>query len=159
MTSKEILQEIESSGKIAADSLERLSEEDAAELVVKVDPEGLGGLAPYLRDAPKLRFTSLMCLTGLDLGEELQVVYHLYSMEHGHKLTVKVCVPKDNPLVPTVSNVWPTAIWHEREAYDLIGVVFDGHEDLRRILLPDDWVGHPLRKDYEFPKEHGGVPV
>ena len=136
-----------------------LSGGDAPGLGIKVAPEALGALAPSLRDDRKLRFNSLMCLSGLDLGEELQVVYHLFSIEHGHRMTVKVNVPKDKPNVPTVSKVWPTAGWHEREAFDLLGVVFDGHGDLRRILLPDDWVGHPLRKDYEFPKEHRGIPV
>lgn len=141
------------------DQMERLCEEDAPELILKVAPEALTDLTPYLRDGEKLRFNSLMCLSGLDLGEELQVVYHLFSIEHRHKMTIKVHVPKEDPKVPTVSKVWPTANWHEREAYDLIGVVFEGHEDLRRILLPDDWAGHPLRKDYEFPKDHRGVPV
>lgn len=159
MTSKEIYQDLEISGKILVDQMERLCEEDAPELILKVAPEALTDLTPYLRDGEKLRFNSLMCLSGLDLGEELQVVYHLFSIEHRHKMTIKVHVPKEDPKVPTVSKVWPTANWHEREAYDLIGVVFEGHEDLRRILLPDDWAGHPLRKDYEFPKDHRGVPV
>lgn len=150
---------MEISGKILVDQMERLCEEDAPELILKVAPEALTDLTPYLRDGEKLRFNSLMCLSGLDLGEELQVVYHLFSIEHRHKMTIKVHVPKEDPKVPTVSKVWPTANWHEREAYDLIGVVFEGHEDLRRILLPDDWAGHPLRKDYEFPKDHRGVPV
>jgi len=70
-----------------------------------------------------------------------------------------VRVPKDNPHVPSVESVWKTANWHEREAYDLIGVVFDGHPDLRRILLPDDWEGHPLRKDYKVPEFYNGMKV
>jgi len=159
MNPKEIFQDLEISGSILVDKMERLSEEDGPELVLKVAPDAMTDLAPYLRDAAKLRFNSLMCLSGLDLGEELQVVYHLFSIEHKHRMTVKVHVPKGEPHVPTVSKVWPTANWHERETFDLMGVVFDGHEDLRRILLPDDWVGHPLRKDYEFPKEHRGVPI
>ncbi len=159
MRSKEIYQDIEISGKILMDQLERLSDEDAPELVIKVAPEAVPGLAKYLRDKPEMKFTSLMCLSGLDMGEELQVVYHLFSLEHGHKMTIKTVVPKSEPKVPTVSKVWPTAGWHEREAYDLIGVVFEGHEDLRRILLPEDWEGHPLQKDYEFPKEFRGIRV
>lgn len=159
MKPKEIFQDIEISGKILIDLLERLSDDEAPELVIKVAAEALPDLAKYLLEKPELRFGSLMSLSGIDLGEELQVVYHLFSLEHRHKMTVKVNVPKDDPKVPTVSKVWPTADWHERETFDLMGVVFDGHEDLRRILLPDDWQGHPLRKDYEFPKEHRGIPI
>lgn len=159
MKPKEIFQDIEISGKILIDQLERLSDDEASELVIKVAPEAISDLAKYLLEKPELRFNSLMSLSAVDLGEELQVVYHLFSLEHRHKMTIKVNVPKDTPKVQTVSKVWPTAGWHEREAYDLLGVVFEGHEDLRRILLPDDWEGHPLRKDYEFPKEHRGIPI
>jgi len=159
MNPKEIYQDLEVSGKILVDQMEVISKEEAPELVLKVAAEAITDLAPYLCNSEKLHFNSLMLLSGLDLGEELQVVYHLFSMNHKHKMTIKVHVPKDDPHVPTVSKVWPTANWHERETYDLIGVEFDGHEDLRRILLPDDWVGHPLRKDYEFPKDYRGIPV
>jgi NADH-quinone oxidoreductase subunit C len=159
MKPNEIYQDIEISGKVLIDKLEKLSGEDAAELVIKLAPEALPDLAKYLLEKPELRFDSLMCLSGVDLGEALQIVYHLFSIEHRHRMTIKVNVPKEAPKVSTVSKVWPTAGWHEREAYDLVGVVFEGHEDLRRILLPEDWEGHPLRADYEFPKEHRGVPV
>ncbi len=159
MKPNEIYQDIEISGKVLIDKLERLSGEDATELVIKLAPDALPDVAKYLLENPALGFGSLMCLSAVDLGEELQVVYHLFSIEHRHRMTIKVNVTKEKPNVPSVSKVWPTAGWHEREAYDLMGVVFEGHEDLRRILLPEDWEGHPLRKDYEFPKEHRGVPV
>ncbi len=74
-------------------------------------------------------------------------------------IAIRVRVPREGGHVPSVADVWPTANWHEREAFDLLGVTFDGHPDLRRILCPDDWVGHPLRKDYEFPKEYEGIPA
>jgi len=77
------------------------------------------------------------------------VVYNLFSYRHRHRVTLKVVMPRDGAHVPTVTHLWPAVDWHEREAYDLVGVVFDGHPDLRRILLPDDWEGHPLRKDYQ----------
>ena len=92
-----------------------------------------------------LAFDSLMCLSGLDLNandEELAVVYHIYSMRHRHSVVVKAMVPKTNPHLPSVSHIWKTADWHEREAYDLYGIRFEGHNDLRRILLPDDWEGY-----------------
>ena len=159
MTQAELYERLQSSGCVPADGLQKLSAEDAPELIVSVPAEALQSVAAYLASDEELHFSSLMCLTGIDLGEELQVVYHLFSIRHRHKLTVKVSVPKDKPRVPTVERVWPTAGWHEREAFDLVGVEFEGHGDLRRILLPEDWEGHPLRVDYEFPKEYRGIPM
>jgi len=90
---------------------------------------------------------------------ELGVAYHLYSHRHGHKFTVRLRFPRERNVVPTVSHVWPTAAWHEREAWDLLGIRFAGHPDLRRMLLPEDWVGHPLRKDYQMPDQWSEVPL
>lgn len=127
---------------------------------VKVDPHRLRDAALVLRNDPDLRFDYLMCLSGMDLGKQaLGVVYHLGSMGHGHKLVVRTEVPAAEPRVPTVSDIWPTANWHEREAYDLVGVVFTGHPDLRRILLPEDYPGHPLRKDFKVPEFYNGMKV
>ena len=84
-----------------------------------------------------------------------EVVYHLTDLEKRLRLRVKVGVPGDSPKVPSVTGIWPTADWHEREAFDMFGIVFDGHPDLSRILMPDEWEGHPLRKDYAM----GKVPV
>ncbi len=113
-----------------------------------------------LRDADALKFDTLMCLSGMDFADgNLGVVYHLHSMIHNHKLTIKVIVPKADPHVETVEKVWRAADWHEREAYDLVGVVFDNHRDLRRILCPYDWEGHPLQKDYEVPEFYNGMKV
>lgn len=105
----------------------------------------------FLRDDPQLRFNTLMCLSGVHYPKdnELGVTYHLHSTSQGHTLVLKVRVPEDQPLVPSVQSIWKTANWHEREAFDLLGVQFEGHPDLRRILTPEDWEGHPLRKDYE----------
>ena len=113
-----------------------------------VPREVIKDVSLQLRDDDALRFDTLMCLSGVDGGDgTLLAVYHLHSMQHGHKVTLKVIVQADDPHVPTVEKVWRIADWHEREAYDLIGIIFDGHRDLRRILLPYDWEGHPLRKD------------
>jgi NADH-quinone oxidoreductase subunit C len=94
----------------------------------------------------------------------VEVVYHLYSMQHKHSLVLKVILPRwkgdqpgELPEVPSVASLWSTADWHEREVYDLSGVYFTGHPNLRRILCPEDWVGHPLRKDYEMPLEYHGI--
>ncbi len=126
---------------------------------IVVPREKLRDIAAYLKENPDLAFDSLMCLSGVDRGEELEVVYHLLSYKHRHRVTLKVRLPKDNPVVPTVSSFWPTAEWHEREAYDLVGMRFDGHPDHRRILLPDDWEGHPLRKDYAPPDRWHDIPL
>ena len=144
---------------------------------IEVSPEGLVPLCTYLRDVPDLRFNMLNCISGVDYFEpdpkkaakldwqpHLEVVYHLWSLPHKTSLVVKVMLPrwKDGiegrlPEVPTVTGAWNTANWHEREVYDLSGVMFSGHPDLRRILCPDDWVGYPLRKDYEMPLEYHGI--
>ena len=103
-----------------------------------------------------------MCLSGVDLGakeEYLSVVYHLYAMQHRHNVVLKAPVPKTDAHLPSVSHIWKTADWHEREAYDLYGILFEGHTDLRRILLPDDWEGYPLRKDYKEPDFYRGMRV
>jgi NADH-quinone oxidoreductase subunit C len=134
-------------------------EEISVEPFIKIASASIVAVSKYLKEEPDLKFDSLMCLSGLDSGETLTVVYHLHSTEHHHKIVLKVEVPKDKPHVPTVEGLWRTANWHEREAYDLVGVIFDNHSDLRRILLPDDWDGHPLRKDYQPPESYHGMPI
>lgn len=114
----------------------------------------------FLRDEERLQFDYLSCLSGVDYDKDnLAVVYHLYSFALNHKLVIKAIVPKSEPKVPTVYDIWAAAEWHEREAYDLIGVTFEGHPDLRRILLPEDWEGHPLRKDFKVPEFYNGMKV
>ena len=126
----------------------------------RVAPDRIKEVAQFLRDDEKLAFDSLMCLSGVDYtGGKLGVVYHLSSMKWSHKFTLKVDATVDSPHVQSVEAVWRTANWHEREAYDVIGIVFDGHPDLRRILLPDDWEGYPLRKDYKVPEYYRGMKV
>ena len=157
--------------------------------MASVAPEKIAEAAQFLREDPQLDFDLLMCLSGLDwdgydengkgksvaiLGYhedgtvetsdrvaegDFGVAYHLYSYQHEHKFEMQLRVPRDNPVVPTVSAIWPTAAWHEREAYDLMGIEFSGHPDLRRILLDDAWEGHPLRKDYQMPNQWQEVPM
>ncbi len=117
---------------------------------IKLPPEVLGEVARYLRDDPDLQFDYLLCLSGVDYGpgKNLGVVYHLQSMTLVHQIVLKVDLPRESAALPSVALIWRTADWHEREAYDLFGIRFEGHPDLRRIFLPDDWEGHPLRKDY-----------
>lgn len=119
-------------------------------------------LALFLRNDPKLLFDSMMCITGMDYGREssdLGVHYNLHSMTHRHTLEVRIRVSKSDPRVPSVEQIWRIADWFEREVYDMYGILFEGHRDLRRILLPEDWEGFPLRKDYVFPETYHGIVV
>jgi NADH-quinone oxidoreductase subunit C len=118
---------------------------------VQAPVEGLHALAARLKGDERLGFDLLLDHTAIDWIAEnrFELVYHLYSTVHGHHLTLTTSVPRDNPVAPTVGDVWPTAHWQEREVFDLMGVLYDGHADLRRLFLEDDWEGYPLRKDYK----------
>jgi NADH-quinone oxidoreductase subunit C len=117
-------------------------------------------IAQFLYSDPDLAFDWLGCLSAVDYvaDNKLCGVYDLRSSRHGHWFCVKVYVDRDNPRIPSVMDLWPAADWHEREAFDMMGIIFDGHRDLRRILLPEDWEGYPLRKDYVFPRQYHGIP-
>ncbi|MCC7144871.1 MAG: NADH-quinone oxidoreductase subunit C [Phycisphaeraceae bacterium] len=127
---------------------------------VHIAAEHWRAVAEFLRQDPELDFDWLSCLTAVDYLAQgkLAGVYDLYSTTHGHEFAVKVIVDRQTAKIPSVMDLWPAADWHEREAFDLMGIVFDGHTDLRRILLPDDWEGYPLRKDYVFPASYQGIP-
>ena len=128
-----------------------------------VAAEAIDEVAAFCKLEPDLAFDNLMCLSAVDYNKEtpprIEIVYHLFSYTHRHMFVLKVTLPRENPALPTVEGVWGVANWHEREAYDLFGVVFTGHSDLRRILLPDDWEGHPLRKDWVDPDFYNGMHV
>jgi NADH-quinone oxidoreductase subunit C len=127
---------------------------------VKVVPDRIKDVALFLRDNDQMQFNTLMCLSGMDYtGGKLGVVYHLHSMKWNHKIVLKVDLTTGNPRCQSVESIWKTANWHEREAYDLFGIEFEGHPDLRRILMPYDWEGYPLRKDYQVPEFYNGMKV
>ena len=117
-----------------------------------VPREHIVAVCALLKTTPELEFNFLADLCGFDRGPEeeprFEVNYHLFSTTRYHRLRLKVILNEDDPHVPTVTGVWRTANWHERETFDLFGIIFDDHPDLRRILLPDDWQGHALRKDF-----------
>lgn len=113
----------------------------------------------FMRAEASLRMDHLELLGGVDYKDRIEVVYILNSMKHNHRYTLKCRLPRENPSVSTVESVWRVANWHERETFDMFGVVFEGHSDPRRILCPDDWDGYPLRKDYQPPKSYHEMPV
>jgi NADH-quinone oxidoreductase subunit C len=112
-----------------------------------------------LRDDPELAFDFLRCLSGVDLGERMAAVYHLLSLKHRHGVALKVELDRDVPEIDSVQDIWRSANWFEREAWDLLGIRFAGHPNLIRIMLPADWVGHPLRKDYQEQPDYHGIPT
>ena len=129
------------------------------EITFHVDRRHLTGLIEQLRDDAYLRFEFCSSISGVhypaDKGAELHAVYHLQSMTHNRRIRLEVSCPDGDPHIPSVVATYPTADWHERETWDFFGIVFDGHPALTRILMPDDWPGHPQRKDYPL----GGIPV
>jgi NADH-quinone oxidoreductase subunit C len=141
------------------DAVAELQSEGFRPAFVVVSPEKLPEIACFLRDEPSMRFDSLMCLSGVDYKDRFAVAYHLYSMTHRHAVGLKVFLPREKPSVASVDPVWPAANLMERETFDLFGIEFPGSRDLRRILLPEDWEGHPLRKDYKYPEFYHGIKV
>ena len=132
-----------------------------------IDPDHIADVCLELRDNPQTYFDFLSCLSGVDYGVEagrFGVVYHLASIPFQTQLTLKISKEnnrdlEDLPSFPTISSVYRSADWHEREAFDMEGIFFEGHPDLRRILLPDDWDGYPLRKDYKTAEYYKGIKI
>jgi NADH-quinone oxidoreductase subunit C len=123
------------------------------EVTVYVPREHIVAVCTFLKNDEELRYNFLSDHTGNDWPDRdprYEVIYHLYSLQHFTRLRLKVRIPEDECTCPTVTGVWGTANWHERETFDMFGIVFEGHPDLRRILMPDEWIGHPLRQDYEI---------
>ncbi len=145
------------------------------EPLISIDPLKIKDICVFLRDSEELKFDSLMLLSGVDdangtktkdeqghdviTGGTLSVYYHLDSVYLKHRVTLKVSAPRENPDVESVSYVWRSADWHEREAFDLLGINFLNHPNLIRILMPYDWEGYPLRKDYKNPEFYLGMKV
>ena len=132
---------------------------DRGEITFVIEREHFADVARTLRDEPGLRFEFLSSLSGVhwpgDAGRELHVAVHLQSITHNRRIRIETTAPDSDPHVPSLVPIYPTADWHERETYDFFGIIFDGHPGLTRIMMPDDWPGHPQRKDYPL----GGIPV
>lgn len=164
MTDKETYEKLKA--EFGEEKVTAFVENDAGDNWVQVAPNAIADVATYLRDQDDLKFDGLQCLSGVDWKDRLGIVYHVYSYELKHRIVLHVDVPRsENPVEPSpvevesVTGVWPTADWHEREAYDMVGVRFANHPDFRRILCPDDWEGWPLRKDYQVQDFYRGMPV
>jgi NADH-quinone oxidoreductase subunit C len=129
------------------------------EITFFIRREDIAATARLLRDEEQLRYELCSGVSGVhypdDLGRELHAVYHLLSMTHNRRIRLEVTAPDADPHIPSVVATYPTADWHERETFDFFGIIFDGHPALTRIQMPDDWPGHPQRKDYPL----GGIPV
>ena len=132
---------------------------DRGELTIFVPREHLRETVKAFRDDAHLRFEICVSVSGVhypqQTGAELHVVYHLLSITHNRRVRLEVTAPENDPHVPSVVATYPMADWHERETWDMFGILFDGHPSLTRILMPDDWVGHPQRKDYPL----GGIDI
>ena len=159
MTPQEILDKLSAKFGSLSDIGIEAKLDNPVDPFIKISPKHILEVAKFLRDDEEMLFDFLSCLSGVDLKGKLGVTYQLFSMVKRHKITLKVEVSTETPDVQSVESIWKTANWHEREAYDLFGINFTGHPDLRRILLPYDWEGHPLRKDYQVPEFYNGMKV
>jgi NADH-quinone oxidoreductase subunit C len=149
---------LEAEGFGFSDAIERVVVY-AGELTLHVRRERLVEVARKLLEDPKLRFEICTGVSGVhypdETGRELHAVYHMLSITHNRRLRLEVSVPDADPHIPSIVGVYPANNWHERETWDFFGIVFDGHPALTRVEMPDDWPGHPQRKDYPL----GGIPV
>jgi len=158
------------------ESVISLDKDAPTEQIINCAPLEIHNIGAFLRDHEELKFDSLMCLSGVDdangtktkdedgldtiTGGNLSIYYHLHSIELKHKITLRITTDRENPKVESVENVWKCADWHEREVFDMYGIYFLNHPDLRRILMPYDWeAGYPLRKDYKNPEFYQGMKV
>lgn len=137
-------------------------DENSTPLAVRIDKEDLLGVMRNLHQNPATYFDMLSCVTGIDNGIDagtMEVVYNLYSIPFNHHLMIKVILSREKPEIESISSIWKTGDWHEREIFDMYGIYFHNHPDLRRILMPADWVGHPLRKDYKHQEYYRDIKV
>ena len=153
MESLQILERVKSK---FGDRVLELSEKKPDPFVV-LDPKAIVEVGRFMKEDPELAMDCLSNESGVDYKDRIEVVYHLFSYSHRHGAVLKVKLPRENPAVETLESVWKSANWMEREIFDLLGVNFEGHSDMRRILMPEDWIGHPLRKDFVEPAEYHGI--
>lgn len=155
MTEREIYEELV--GHFPGVALE-FCEGQAGDPYILVPTDKMVSVCEMLKLVEIFAFDCLSDETAVDRNDSFELVYHLFSYRHSHSLVLKVKLPREKaPHINTVEELWPVANWYEREIYDLFGIVFDGHSDLRRIMMPEDWIGHPLRKDYKEEEDYRGI--
>lgn len=162
MTPEEIFDKLKEKfgeGKILRLTLPSQNGFEVCDPFIDVEPLAMTELADFLKHDKDLAFDQCCCISGVDLKDDLQVVYHLFSMSKLHKICIKATAKRDNPIVGTTAHTWGVANWLERETWDMFGIKFKDHPDHRRILLEEDWEGFPLRKDYKFPRFWRGMEV
>ena len=133
---------------------------EPAETHIQLRAKDWEKVASWLKSEDDLFFDSLQCITGIDVGEDvLESRYNFHSMKHKHAIEVRIAVPVKKANIPSIEQLWRIGDWFERETYDMVGITFEGHRDLRRMLLPEDWEGYPLRKDYDVQETYHGIAV
>lgn len=141
---------------------EPLVDETATPRALKISAEDLSVVMDVLHRDPSTYFDTLSCITGIDNGaaaETMEVIYNLYSIPFNQHLMIKVILPREKPAIDSISHIWKTANWLEREIFDMYGIHFNNHPDLRRILMPADWEGYPLRKDYKHQEYYRNIKI
>lgn len=141
---------------------EALADMTASPAAIKLDPADLKIVCERLHSDERTFFDMLSCVTPIDNGPQagtMEIIYNLYSIPYNHHVGLKIIMPRDNAKVDSLVSIWKTANWHEREAFDMFGISFNGHPDLRRILMPGDWEGHPLRKDYKHQEYYRSIKI
>lgn len=136
--------------------------ENATPAALQIDAADLVVVCQTLYENESTYFDMLSCVTGVDNGPQtntMEVIYNLYSIPYNVQLMIKVMLPRENPVIDSLAHIWKTADWHEREIFDMFGIHFNNHPDLRRILMPTDWTGHPLRKDYQHQEYYRDIKV
>ena len=147
-------------GKMVKEKFPGSLANENTETYIQLKPDQWFEIGAWLKSEPSLSFDSLQCQTGIDVGDNtLEARYNFHSMKHNHYTEIRIAVTRKEATIPSVEQIWRIADWFERETYDMLGIEFSGHRDLRRILLPDDWEGWPLRKDYQVHETYHGIVV
>jgi len=147
-------------GKMIEDTFQGSLDAELNDSYIQLKPDDWFEIAKWLKSESSLHFDSLQCHTGMDVGENmLEARYNLHSMTHDHKIEIRIAVSRDKANIPSIEQIWRIGDWFERETYDMFGIIFDGHRDHRRMLLPEDWEGYPLRKDYEVQETYHGIAI
>ena len=147
-------------GKMIEDKFPGSLDSELNDTHIQLKPENWFEIAKWIKSEPVLYFDSLQCHTGMDIGENrLEARYNFHSMTHDHYIEIRISVSRDNAHIPSIEQIWRIGDWFERETYDMFGIFFDGHRDHRRMLLPEDWEGYPLRKDYVVQETYHGIII